>query len=112
MNTPEGAPVRKVRSTFALLLAIALGLSLAVPPGALTETPFDESETQPYESTPLFLIVVRQVAARAAEDGLTCVSPLRFAPLTESCGCHLQYERVPAHPDSDSLTIFNCSLRC
>ena len=104
--------MRKLRSGFVLLLAIILGLSLAAVPEDVPETPFDESETPPYESTPLFSIVVLQVAAQAPEDGLTCVSPLRFPPLTELCGCRLQDERVAAHPDSDSLTVLDCSLRC
>jgi len=87
-----------------MLLTIVLGLCLAVLPEDVPETAFDESETQPYESTPLFSTVVRPVAAWAAEDALTCVSPLRFAPLTERC--------VLVHPDSDSLSILDCSLRC
>ncbi len=107
----QGARVRNLRSTFVLLLAIVLGLSFALVPEDLPETTFDESDTQPYEDTPLFSIVVRQVAARPAEDGLTCVSPLRFAPLTGRCQCRHPYERVPAHPASDSLTILDCSLR-
>jgi hypothetical protein len=104
--------VRKLRSAFVLLLTIVLGLSLVALPEDVPETAFDESETQPYENTPLFSIVVTQAAAWAAEDGLTCVSPLRFAALTERCECHLPYARVRAHPDSDSLTILDCSLRC
>ncbi len=104
--------MRKLRSGFVLLLAIVLGLSLAAVPEDVPETAFDESETPPYESTPLFSIVVPQVAGHAPEDGLTCVSPLRFARLTELDGCRLEYERMAAHPDSDSLTVLDCSLRC
>ena len=104
--------MRKLRSTFVFLLAIVLSLFLAVAPEDAPETAFDESEAPPYETTPLFSIVVRPVAARAAEDGLTCVSPLRFAPVTGRCGCRLPHERLLAHPDSDSLTILDCSLRC
>jgi len=104
--------VRKLRSGFVLLLAIILGLSLAAVPEDVPETAFDESETPPYESTPLFSIVVPQVAAQAPEDGLTCVSAPHFSPWTELCGCHLQYERAAAHPESDPLTVLDCSLRC
>lgn len=93
-------------------LILILGLSVAVPAEDVPETAFDESESPPYEGTPVFAIVVPQVAARAART-MTCVSPLiRFAPVTGRCQCRLPYERVPAHPDSDSLTIFDCSLRC
>jgi hypothetical protein len=81
--------VRNLRSALVLLLIIVLGLSLAVVPENLPETAFRESEMQPYVSTLLFSIVVLQVSAWAAED-----------------------ERVPAHPDSDSLAILDCSLRC
>jgi hypothetical protein len=105
--------MRNARSAIVFLVVLTLGLSLAVVAENLPETAFDESETQPYESTPLlFSIVVRPVAARAAADGLTRVSPLRSAPVTGRRGCHLQYERLLAHPDSNSLTILDCSLRC
>jgi hypothetical protein len=104
--------MRNARSAILFFVILTLGLSLAVVPEDVPETAFDESETQPYEGTPLFSIVVRPVAARAAEGGLTCVSPLRFAPVTGRCQCRLQYERVSAHPDSNSLTILDCSLRC
>jgi hypothetical protein len=104
--------MRNTRSAVVFLVILTFGLSLAVVPEDVAETAFDESETQPYERTPLLSIVVTQAAAWAAEDGLTRVSPLRFTPVTGRCQCRLPYERVPAHPDSDSLTILDCSLRC
>jgi hypothetical protein len=100
------------RSAFVLLLAVGFGLSLAVVPEDIPETPFDESEAQPCESTPLFSIMVRQVTARAPGSGLTCVSPHRFVPVAGRCQCRLPHERVPAHTDSNSLTILDCFLRC
>ena len=104
--------MRNARSAIVFLVILTMGLSLSVLPDDIAETAFDESETQPYETTPLFSIVVRPVVARTAANGLTCVSPLRFAPVTGRGGCRRPYERVPAHPDSDSLTILDCSLRC
>ena len=104
--------MRSARSAIVFLVILTMGLSLSVLPEDVAETAFDESDTQPYESTALFSIIVRLAAARTAADGLTGVSPLRFAPVTGCSGCRLPYERLLAHPDSDSLTILDCSLRC
>lgn len=62
--------VRNVRFVFVLLLTMVLGLFLAVPAEDISETAFDESETLPYESTPLFSIEVPQAAAPEAQDVL------------------------------------------
>ena len=104
--------MRNARSAIVFLVILTMGLSLSVLPEDVAETAFDESETQPYETTPLFSIVVRPVVARTAANGLTCVSPLRFASVTGRGECRLPHEGLLAHRDSDSLTIVDCSLRC
>jgi len=104
--------VRKLRLGFVFLLAIILGLSLATVPEDAPETAFDESETLPYETTPLFSIVVPQAAAQAPEDRQTRVSAPAVSPLTELRGRRLQGEKVAVHPDSHPLTVLHCSLRC
>ena len=55
--------MRTPRSAIVLLLLLGFGVSLAVPAQDLPDTAYDESETLPYESTPLFSIVVPLVAA-------------------------------------------------
>src|SRR5690242_3418629 len=104
--------MRNARSAIVFLVILTMGLSLSVLPEDVAETAFDESETQPYENNPLFSIVVWLVAARTAADRLTRVFPLRFAPMSGRYGRRRRHERLLAHPDSDSLTILDCSLRC
>jgi hypothetical protein len=104
--------MRNARSAIVFWLILTMGLSLSILPEDVAETAFDESETQPYESTALFSMVVRLVATRTAEGGLNFVSVLRCAPATGCCQCPLPYERVSTQSDSDSLTILDCSVRC
>jgi len=57
----------KLRIGLALLAAITLGLSLALPGVDAPETPYDESESLPYENTSAF-------------PGVLPVSPALLAP--------------------------------
>jgi hypothetical protein len=104
--------MRKLGSAIVFSVILTFGLSLAVPAEDVPETSFDESESLPYESTPLFSIVVVQVATRAAEHGLAWVSPVRFAFLNGYSECYPPYGPGPVHPHPDSSTIFDCSFRC
>ena len=56
--------MRTLRAALVLAVVFGLGLSFALIPEDLAETVFDESETLPYEATPLFSIVPPQVAGR------------------------------------------------
>jgi hypothetical protein len=101
------------KSRFALvfLMLLSLGLGLSFPAEDIPETPYDESESVPYEVTPLFLIAKPSVAARTTQ-----------APLSS---LHLQLSApsmfLPAPvPDTDAsrstharsvLTLF-CTLHC
>ena len=60
--------VKTVRFAFVLLVTMVLGLFLAVPAEDVPETAFDESETLPYQGTPLFSIEVPPAAAPKAQD--------------------------------------------
>ena len=74
--------MRKLRSTFALLAFLFLGLSLVVPAEDLVETSYDESETQPCERAPLISDLLLSAAASATEQyelptGRQSASPCR-----------------------------------
>jgi len=70
--------VREVRLALVFVLAMVLGLFLAVPAEDVPETAFDESETQPYEGSPLFKVMPPQAAAPEAQDARSAldVSPV------------------------------------
>jgi hypothetical protein len=59
--------MKKPHSALVLLLLLGFGMSLAVPAQDLPDTAYDESETVPYESTPLFSIVLPLAAARTPQ---------------------------------------------
>jgi hypothetical protein len=101
----------RLRCVLVVLAAFALSLSFAVPAEDVPETPYDESEALPYESTPPFSVMLQE-SARVLQSMLTPTFPFCFHPtarrdeiLTE------QSARIP-HPISDSVTILNHSLRC
>jgi hypothetical protein len=107
----SSAQMKELRSLLVLAVALLFGVSFALPAEDIPETPYDESETLPYEVTPLFSIVLQE-PARAPRSVLTLVFPLHFsAPLR--CGQSLveQSERTP-HPISASVTILDHSFRC
>lgn len=105
--------MRNPRSALVLLLLLLLGLgvSLAVPVEDVPETPYDESETLPYENTPVFSITVTQASGRIAKAELNCGSLLHFDSLMKRCNGRRENDRR-LHRLSDSLTIRNRSLRC
>ena len=62
--------MRKPRCALLFFVFLILGLSLGLPPEDVTETTYDESETQPYEGMPLVAVVVVQAAARTTQSVL------------------------------------------
>ena len=105
------ARMRKSRSILVLLVLLGFGVSLAVPEEDAPETPYDESETLPYESTPLFSIAHPQPSGQIAKGELNCGSPFRF-DLAAKCRnrSHENYRESYCVPSS--LTIISHSLRC
>ena len=102
--------MRKSRSVLVLLVALVFGLSLAIPAEDDPETPFDESESLPYEMTPpLSFHRVQesaptfQVVPIAQSDSF---SVPRQALVRAGCG------ELAAHPISDALIILDHTLRC
>lgn len=103
--------MRKPRSVLIFLLLLGFGLSLAVPAEDVPETPYDESETLPYERTPLFSITVTQPSDRTAKAEPRSDSLLRFNSSTKR-GQRRREESARLHRVPNLLTILNHALRC
>ena len=54
----------KSRALLTVFLALVFGLSVAVPAEDIPETTYDESETLPYEGTPVFRIALSEAVVR------------------------------------------------
>jgi hypothetical protein len=93
-----------------LFVLLAFGASLAVPAEDIPETPYDESESVPYQVTPLFSIVALLVASRTTQ------APLRSLDLKLGAPSLFPSARVrdtDAHRSDTriSLALF-CTLLC
>jgi hypothetical protein len=98
-------------SALVLFVLLAFGVSLAVPAEDVSDTAFDESETLPFESFPLFSIMMPETVA-AAPTVLTCVSPRCLDSTANSRESYRKHRAGTAHSVLDSLTILKRSLRC
>jgi len=102
----------KTRFAIIFLVSVTLGLFLAVPMPDLPETAFDESDTPPYESTPLFSSVVFKPSTQPAYPTRPS-GPLVRVAFTSACRRNrAAYCAWPAHPMSDPLIVFDHVLRC
>jgi len=103
--------MKKPRSVLVLLLLGMFAVSLVVVSQDVPDTPYDESEPLPYETTPLFSTAAPQSWGRNTQAELSCDSPLRFNFSTKRCsrrsGRHPQPLFVP-----DSLIIRDRAFRC
>ena len=75
----------KPRFAIVFLMFLALGLSMGLPAEDVLETTYDESETVPFEGTPLFSIAAPTAAERTTQDvpsslRLKAGAPSLFAP--------------------------------
>jgi hypothetical protein len=101
----------KLRCILVVLAALALSLSFAVPVEDDPETPYDESEALPYESTPVFSIMLEE-SARALQSVLTVAFPLRFHPTAKRNEILAKQSARTPHPICGSVIILDHSLRC
>jgi len=99
--------MRKPRSILVLLLLLAFGVSLAVPPDDMPETTYDESETLPYEGTPQFSMVALQAPARMGRTEPRCGSNWLTEPRNRRLESNARSHWIP-----DSLTVLNHSFLC
>lgn len=96
--------MRKRRSAFVFLVLLDLGVSADVPSENMPETAYDESETLPCESTPLFSIVGPQ--AVAARPTLPPSVLSHCLDLTARCCESYRKNRAKKlRPSLDALTI-------
>lgn len=99
--------MRKPRRFFLVLFVLlSFGVSLMLQAEEVLEAPYDESETLPYEGTPLFSIVVPQACGRIAKAGVRRGSLLRFSSSTSRCD-HSRENYAELHCVLDFLTTIN-----
>lgn len=72
--------MRRPESILVLFVLLAFGASLAVPAEDIPETPYDESESVPYEVTSLVSIAVALVVARITQAVLGSLDHRLGAP--------------------------------
>jgi len=101
--------MRGPRSVLVLLLLLMFGVCLVVSAEDVPETPYDESEALPYESTPLFSVAVLQASGRITKAELNCA--FRFVSSTKRCK-----RRCEGSPQSrcvsDSVIVLDHAFRC
>jgi hypothetical protein len=101
----------KLRCVLVVLAALAVSLSFAVPVEDDPETPYDESESLPCESTPVFSSVLQE-SARALQSVLIPALPPRINPTARREEILAQQSARAPHSICDSITILGHSLRC
>lgn len=99
------------RSVFVLLVALVLGGSSAFPGRDLPDTPYDESELLPYESTPLFSMEMLEQPSGTGQVAVK-LDFLAFPPSFPISSIEIARSAEPADPSSDILRIRHRSLRC
>ena len=95
--------MKRSRCLLVLLTALALSFSFVVPAEDIPETPYDESESLPYESTPSSSIVLQQSACslQVAPTLSGDSRPMHHAARTQLAGFI-----------SECVIIFDLPLRC
>ena len=107
-----GARMRCSRYILALFMTLVFGLFASLPAEDIPETPYDESETLPYEGAPLLSGDVLQDPARGAQpfSAAGAAPTTRFLSLWNNAPA--ARTNHPVHPGSDLVTTLECSFRC
>ena len=100
--------MRDPRVVLILLVLMSFGLSLMVPAEDVTATPYDESEALPYESTPVFSIVVARAVSAETRDALYLGSGALFLSTT----ARINGKDAAASPQVRDALALLCTLRC
>ena len=95
-----------LRFALVLLVAVAIGLSLALPTEDVPETPYDESESMPYESTPSFSIMPQE---SALSPKLNSPSQLHCEAKRKMLAGQPEHE---SHPTCNSVITLDQTFRC
>ena len=104
--------VAKLHCAVLFVMILALGVSPVLPVEDVLESVYDESETQPLESTLLFSSAVVQAPTRTPQPLLKLGYPSHWGSLTRRDGTRAKQKEQSIHPVSDSVTILDHSLRC
>jgi hypothetical protein len=104
--------MRKPGSVLIICVLLAFGASLAVPAEDVPETAYDESESLPYEGTPLFSTTLSQPFAFKVPAPRANTSSLWSGSLREYGHRQLDRGTNLPHPVSDLLIILDHSFRC
>lgn len=102
--------MRKPRSALVLLLLLGFGVSLIVPAEDVPETAYDESETLPCESTPLFSSGALQAVARPLQSAPSFRSPAGPSYRTRRDQGRAKCRELAGHA-ANYLTLLDCQLR-
>lgn len=98
--------MKDLSSIFVLLVALFFGVYINVPANDLPETPYDESEVLPFESTPQFAFVILDSGSLKSDRIRHERLPVRGSDVVvkqgERAGCRR----------SISIAIVDRSLRC
>jgi len=103
--------MRRRCSILVFCVLLGFGMSLAVPAEDVPETAYDESETLPYNGTPLFSIAAPQTSSGIAKAELRCGFLFRSASLMKRCKLRRKNNSLPGHVP-DFATVLNQSFRC
>ncbi len=94
-----------------LLACLVLGLSSALPAEDSPDTAYDESESLPCESTPVFSMAVPETVPQALAVWIRLSQPGRGSPARPGAQ-RPERGTFQAYSISTSFTIFDRALRC
>jgi hypothetical protein len=100
----------KPRCALALFMALVFGLSCAVPTEDLAETPYDESESLPFESIPVFYIAPALALLAITQTSLLSLPACSAAP--GSRAATPRSESIPHAAGARAGLALRCALRC
>lgn len=99
-------------SVVVLVGAFVLGLSVAVPAQDIPDTPYDESESLPYQGAPSSPNKLIEEQARADRPMRMFVALFRASTDIRPDGNSPVRTERAGEPVRESLAILNCALRC
>jgi hypothetical protein len=103
--------MREPRVVLILLVIMSFGLSLMVPAEDVPETPYDESEALPYESTPAFSIVVPHAVVSETRRARSALY-LGSSPVSSSTNVRINGKDAAGSPQGRDALALLCTLRC
>jgi hypothetical protein len=104
--------MRRRCSILVLFVLLGFGVSLIVPAEDVPETPYDESETLPFEGTPLFSITIPRASARITTAAESIGGSLLGATSSTKRGQRRRENNTWSRCVTNYLITLNHSLRC